>query len=75
MPESDRLLARESLAIGRRQVVARYDAGQLASHGGAILLREVGRRMGLMRRFAGCLTDYRDPNKVEHPVLELVTGG
>ena len=37
------------------------------------MLREVDRRLGLMRRVAGCFTDYRNPNKVEHSVLELVT--
>ena len=60
-------------AFGRRQIVGRFDAGRLTSDGGAILLREVDRRLGLMRRIAGCFTDYRDPNKIEHSVLELVT--
>ena len=60
-------------AFGRRQIVGRFDAGRLTSDGGAILLREVDRRLALMRRVAGCFTDYRDPNKVEHSVLELVT--
>ena len=59
--------------FGRRQIVGRFDAGRLTSDGGAILLREVDRRLGLMRRVAGCFTDYRNPNKVEHSVLELVT--
>ncbi len=60
-------------AFGRRQVVGRFDAGRLTSDGGTILLREVDRRLGLMGRVAGCFTDYRDPDKVEHSVLELVT--
>ena len=59
--------------FGRRQVVGRFDAGRLTSDGGTILLREVDRRLELMRRVAGCFTDYRDPDKVEHSVLELVT--
>ena len=60
-------------AFGRRQVVGRFDAGRLTSDGGTLLLREVARRLGLMRRVAGCFTDYRDPDKVEHSVLERVT--
>ena len=60
-------------AFGRRQVVGRFDAGRLTSDGGILLLREVDRRLGLMGRVAGCFSDYRDPDKVEHSVLERVT--
>ena len=60
-------------AFGRRQVVGRFDAGRLTSDGGTLLLREVDRRLGLMGRVAGCFSDYRDPDKVEHSVLERVT--
>ena len=59
--------------FGRREVVARFDGGRLTSDGVAILLREVDRRLGLTRRVADCFTDYRDPIKVEHSVLEMVT--
>ncbi len=58
-------------AFGRRQVVDRFDAGRLTFDGGAILLRELDRRLGPMRRVAGRFTDDRDPDKVEHSVLEL----
>ena len=60
-------------AFGRRQVVGRFDAGRLTSDGGTLLLREVDRRLGPMGRVAGCFTDYRDPARVEHSVLERVT--
>ena len=60
-------------AFGRRQIVGRFDAGRLTSDGGAILLREVDRRLALMQRIADCFADYRDPRKVEHSVLEMVT--
>jgi Transposase DDE domain group 1 len=39
---------------------------------GSLLLRQVDRRLGLMRRFAACLTDRRDPRFVEHQVETLV---
>ena len=58
--------------FGRRQVVARFDGGRLTSDGGAVLLREVDRRLGLTRRLAGCFADGRQPGKVEHSVRELV---
>jgi hypothetical protein len=61
-----------SQAAGGRQIVARFDGGTLTSDGGALLLREVERATGILRRFAACFTDYRDPARVEHPVATLV---
>ena len=58
--------------FGRRDVVARFDAGHLSSDGGALLLREADRRLDLTRRMAECFADARQPGKVEHTVAELV---
>ena len=58
--------------VGGRAVLARFDGGALTSDGGAVLLREVERATGVLRRFAGCFTDYRDPARVTHPVGALV---
>ena len=58
--------------FGRREVVARFDAGHLSSDGGALLLREADLRLGLTRRMAECFGDARQPGKVEHTVRELV---
>ena len=58
--------------FGRRDVVARFDAGHLSSDGGALLLREADRRLDLTRRMAECFADSRQPGKVEHAVRELV---
>ena len=59
-------------SFGRRDVVARFDAGHLSSDGGAVLLREADRRLDLTRRMAECFADGRQPGKVEHTVAELV---
>ena len=59
-------------AVGGRAVRARFDGGALTSDGGAVLLREVDRATGILRRFAGCFTDARDPARVTHPVAALV---
>jgi hypothetical protein len=32
----------------------------------------VERRTGILRQFAGCFTDHRDPEAIEHPVYDLV---
>jgi hypothetical protein len=60
--------------LGRRAVVADFSAGRLSSEaGGLLLLREVAERSGLLREFAACFTDHRDPRLVEHTVAELVS--
>ncbi len=59
-------------ALGRRDVVGRFDGGRITSDGGGLLLREVDRRLGLLERLAGCFSDYRNPNAIEHSVVALV---
>ena len=56
----------------RRQITARFDGGPISSDGGAILLREVDRRLRLIPRLAGCFEDHRDPQRTEHSVSELL---
>ncbi len=58
--------------LSQRDVVARFDGGSITSDGGGLLLREVERRTGIVRQFAGCFTDHRNPLFIEHSVLELV---
>jgi hypothetical protein len=58
--------------VGRRKVAASFDGGHLSSDGGALLLREVEERFGIVERFARCFTDYRDARFVEHGVVELL---
>ena len=55
-----------------RQVVARFDGGPITSDAGALLLRPVEQRTGILRQFATCFRDYRRPALVEHTVGELV---
>lgn len=59
-------------ALGRRDVVGRFDGGRITSDGGGLLLREVDQRLGLLHRLAGCFDDHRNRNSVEHSVRELV---
>jgi Transposase DDE domain group 1 len=57
---------------GSRKIVARFDGGRVSSDGGGILLREVDERFGFVAKFAGCFTDYRDPEKIEHSLVDLL---
>jgi len=59
--------------VGKRQIVARFDGGQLSSNGGGLLLREVERRTGLVRQFTACFRDYRNPKLVEHSLTSLIS--
>jgi len=59
-------------AVERRAVVARFDGGDITSNAGALLLGQVDRGLELMRRFAACFTDRRDPRFVEHALESLV---
>jgi len=56
-----------------RPVVARFDGAQMSTDGGALLLRTVDRRIGLLPRVAACFRDARDPERVEHPLGELLS--
>ena len=58
--------------LGPRQVTASFDGGDITSDGGALLLRQVERATGILRQFAACFTDHRDPDLIEHPVADLV---
>ena len=59
--------------VGKRQIVARFDGGQLSSDGGGLLLREVERVTGLLRQFAACFRDHRDLKRVEHSLKSLIS--
>lgn len=59
--------------LGRRRVVGSFDGGAISSDAGALLLREVERRTGIVSRFARCFRDHRDPRLIEHSVEELVS--
>jgi Transposase DDE domain group 1 len=56
----------------RREIRAQFDGGAITSDGGGLLLREVEKRIRILRQFAACFTDYRNPDLIEHPVEEMV---
>jgi hypothetical protein len=59
--------------LGRREVVGAFDGGTISSDAGGLLLREVEERTGILRQFAACFVDHRDPELVEHTVAELIS--
>ena len=59
--------------LGSRQVIGKFDGGTITSDGGGLLLREIDRRQGILRRFSQCFIDYRDPETIEHTVAQLAS--
>jgi hypothetical protein len=59
--------------LGRREVIGRFDGGMISSDAGGLVLREVERCFGILKRFAGCFRDYRDPQRTEHSLKSLIS--
>lgn len=55
-----------------RDVVADFDGGEVASNGGALLLREADLSGNVTERFAACFDDHRDPDRIRHSLQEMV---
>jgi len=55
-----------------KPVVAAFDLAHASSDGGAILLKAIDRRLGLTERLAVCASEWRQPGKVQHSLLELL---
>lgn len=56
----------------KRSVVADFNGGNISSDAGGLLLREISESRGIISGIANCFTDYRNPEKTEHTVSELV---
>ena len=59
--------------LGRREVIGRFDGGMISSDAGGLVLREVERCFGILKRFAGCFQDHRDPRRTEHSLKTLIS--
>src|SRR5574341_347528 len=58
--------------LGGRELVWRFDGGDITSDNGVLALKKLEERMGILRRFAACFEDYRCPDRIEHPLLDLI---
>src|SRR5256885_13528031 len=62
-----------SQKLGGRELVWRFDGGDITSDGGALVLKKLEERTGIVRRFAACFEDYRSAKQIEHPLFDLIT--
>lgn len=58
--------------VERRRVVAGFDGGTVSSDAGALLLGRTDEAIGLIDRLAGCFTDQRRPELIEHTVRTMI---
>jgi len=58
--------------LEKREIRGIFDGGAISSDAGGLLLREVEAKIGIIRRFADCFTDHRDPELIEHSVGQLI---
>lgn len=58
--------------LGRREVIGKFDGGNITSDAGGLLLRETEKKTAIISGFAECFEDLRNPKAIEHTVTELV---
>lgn len=58
--------------LASRDVEAQFDGGTISSEGGSLSLREVEQKYSVIRKFAECFSDHRDPARTEHTARELL---
>src|SRR6266480_1601566 len=56
-----------SQKLGGRELVWRFDGGDITSDGGVLVLKKLEERTGIVRRFAACFTDYRKADQNRAP--------
>ena len=59
-------------SMQKRQLVVDFQGGAITTDGGAIWLREVDRKLGLIDRLTDCLHDPRDSRRVRHTLSDLL---
>lgn len=55
-----------------RPITVDFEAGHVSSDGGGLLLARLDRSYGYLHRFARNFADHRDPELIEHSLLELL---
>jgi hypothetical protein len=68
----DTLLPFDLPSVARKKLNVGFDGGQLSSDAGVLVLRGVEKKLGLAARLASCMRDRRDPERIEHPLEEML---
>ena len=59
-------------SVARKKLTVGFDGGQLSSDAGALLLRGAEKKIGIGARLAACIRDRRKPERIEHPLEEML---
>jgi hypothetical protein len=59
-------------SVCRKKLSIGFDGGQLSSDAGLLLLRGVEKKLGLSRGLGACMKDHRKPDRIEHPLEEML---
>jgi hypothetical protein len=69
---SDSLFEMQFPPVAHRQVVSRFDGGEITSDAGLLMLSAADRKLRLTERLAGEIVDTRESGKVRHEVADLL---
>ena len=59
--------------INKRKIEVNFEGGEVTSDGGVLLLREADKKLNLLSKVAKILPDNRNPLKIEHSNLDLLS--
>src|SRR5258707_7466996 len=68
----DILLPFDLPSVARKKLSVGFDGGQLSSDAGVLVLRSVEKKLGLAARLASCMRDRRNPERIVHPLEEML---
>src|SRR5258708_5341907 len=68
----DTLLPFDLPSVARKKLSVGLDGGQLSSDAGVLLRRGVEKKLGLAARLSSCIGDRRNPERIEHPLEEML---
>ena len=68
----DTLLPFDLPTVQRKKVTADFAGGSISSDGGLVLLRAAERRLGLADALAGCIREWRDPDRVVDTLPDML---
>ena len=60
-------------SVGNREIVARFDGGDLTSDAGVLLVAQADRKLGLTKAMAQVVVDRRQSSKVRHRFEEVLS--
>ena len=60
------------LAVMGKPVHVAFDGGRMTSDAGILLLAGIEQRLGIAERLAACIEDPRAPERVRHPLAEMI---